>query len=264
MIGIIGGTGNIGSLIISALYNHGEREIALAARTPEKAELLKKQYDLEIYDIPILTKNCDVIFVCVKPQDFYHMPTYTTHKNTLIISVMAGVAINNIRKVFPEGQIVRTMPNLGGYVGKSMTVWYSEDNVEKEKVEKYIATFGEALEVSSEDDINKCTALTGSGPAYLYFFMATLIEKAQNMGFSTEESRKLMYAMIDGAFHFAKNNDLHPQELIEKVRSKGGTTEAALEIFESKQISKAIHQAIDAAYIRAQEISRITPSQQEE
>ncbi len=205
---------------------------------------------------PSLCASSDVIFLAVKPQDFASIMV-NFKKDALLCSIMAGISIASLRR-FGVEKIVRMMPNTPAQVVAGFTVWTATDAVassDKILLEKILSCMGKHLYVEREDDINKATAISGSGPAYFFLMVLELARVAEELGFEHGVAVSMAVQTIKGASALIdEKSDL--DELINKVASKGGTTEAALAVFEQSKIDKIWEAAVHAAYKRARELSR--------
>lgn len=204
--------------------------------------------------------NADIIFLAVKPfhiQDVFEEIKALTNPKQLIVSLMAGVKISTIQNGLGLNKIVRSMPNLPAMIGKGMTTFTASNDVsleEEEIVAKLLGSTGEAIKVNTEEDIDKSTGLSGSGTAYILYFMEGLMNAAADFGFSEEEAKKIVTQTFDGAVDLFRQNDLSTSEWIDKVCSKGGTTIEAINSFESNNVKEAIKNGAFAAYNRAVEL----------
>lgn len=201
----------------------------------------------------------DFIILAVKPKDasdaIQKLNDYGINKKTILISIMAGVAIEKLLKLSSHKKIIRMMPNLGLSVGVGIAVWKKVglSSAETKKATNLINKITENFETKDEDTIDKVTAISGSGPAYFFLLADYLIKGAQNLGLSKKESEILVRKTFLASAMFGKDSD-YPS-LIEKIASKKGTTEAALKVFKNKNFGKIISAAVDAAYKRAKQIS---------
>lgn len=203
-----------------------------------------------------------VVFLCIKPQDFYKLAPFTTEdsRHLIIISIMAGVRTENIRKIFPGAKVVRTMPNLPIQIGEGVIGWYLKksefSSPEYALLEKLFSVFGLSVPLTDEGMLDALTAVAGSGPAYVFLFANALIRSAQSLGFDRETAGRIVSQTIQGSLAYAltqKESDF--SELIQRVQSKGGTTEAALSTLGTEHFYAEWKQAIREAYRRAEEIS---------
>jgi len=202
----------------------------------------------------------DIIILAVKPQDFPALaagikPFVRGHQ--VVLSVMAGVRVASIMESTGADKIVRCMPNLPAQVGMGMTVFTATPHMDMKElfiVQNLINTTGKSLHVEKEELIDAATAISGSGPAYVFFFMQSMIETAITMGFSPSEAELLAQQTFLGATNLQSKGDNTCAEWISKVASRGGTTEAALKVFDSLNTKEGIHDALFAALNRAKEL----------
>lgn len=239
------GLGNMGQAINDALCSKKLFEIVGCDRNDDVNEKVK---------------DCELILIAVKPQGFDELASQISIdlSGKLIISIMAGVSVKKINEKLKSSHIVRVMPNLPLKVGASFSGWYANENVtdeDKEDVKNILQSFGTEIEVDDEDKIDAITALSGSGPAYYYFLNRTLSTQAMEMGFSEEEAKKIVKGTFFGASKLLKESGEDSGKLIQKITSKGGTTEAALKHMEEKGADKIIQEAVEKAYKRAKELN---------
>ena len=201
--------------------------------------------------------QADIIFIAVKP---YHSESVFEDIKPLLnpkqiaVSVMAGVTIETIQKGTGLSKIVRSMPNLPAQIGQGLTSFIATPVVTKEEVaivEDLLNTTGKSIQVDSERFIDASTGISGSGPAYVFYFMQSMMEAATQMGFSNEDATLLVSQTFKGAVELFNQYDLTPKSWMEKVASKGGTTQAALDSMDKNNVNKLIQEAAFAAFDRA-------------
>lgn len=199
----------------------------------------------------------DLIIVAVKPQDahelFKAISGYIS-ENQVILTIMAGVRIETIQNALPTKKVIRAMPNLPAQIGMGMTGFTSADEVSKEElfnVQNLLNTTGKSLYFDQESKLDAVTAISGSGPAYVFYFMDAMMETAMQMGFTKGQSEVLVEQTFIGAIHLLNNHSLSCKEWIGKVASKGGTTEAAVNTFNALHLSQNIAQGLHDAHQRA-------------
>lgn len=202
----------------------------------------------------------DIVILSVKPQDFNlvssNLKDFVSDKQVLL-SVMAGVKIQTIENLMGCAKIVRSMPNIATQIGMGMTVFSASSAIDRKElfiVQNLINTTGKSVYVENEQLIDAATAVSGSGPAYVFYFMNSMIEAAQQLGFSQSEAELLANQTFIGAINLQNGSSLSNQEWITKVASKGGTTEKALEVFTSHATENVIGKAVLAANARALEL----------
>jgi pyrroline-5-carboxylate reductase len=207
--------------------------------------------------------SVDIVIIAVKPQDFeilcLQIKDFIT-ENHLILSVMAGISIENISEKLQVKKVIRSMPNIPTQIGQGMTVFTASQEVDRKDlfiIQNLINTTGKSLFIENEEMINAATAISGSGPAYVYYFMNAMVDSAINLGFSKSEAEFLVQQTFLGATQLQNRSNLSNLEWIEKVSSKGGTTEAALSIFHSHHLNSKINEGIIQANARAKELGKV-------
>ncbi|MBU0982116.1 pyrroline-5-carboxylate reductase [Patescibacteria group bacterium] len=240
-IGIIG-AGNMGSAIYRALSE--KFTVSLCDSSSEKVTALDTQNACDKMD------EMDVIILAVKPQTFESLSL--NFEGKLVISIMAGISLSRL-----PARAVRSMPNLPIQVKKGVVGWTASavTSLEDKKLAAEIfSSFGTSIEVQDESLLDAITALSGSGPAYFFYFTELLAQKAQQMGFSAEESRLIAEQTFTGSAALLEANSLTAENWRQAVTSKGGTTEAALKEL-SQTLPPAFNSAIDAAFNRSKELN---------
>lgn len=223
----------------------------------------------DIADIPLsnvktepgnFITEADIIVLSVKPQDFSvagEQISRFVHSGQLVLSIMAGITINSIYALLGTNKIVRAMPNLPSQIGMGMTVFTSSADMDKKELfimQNLINTTGKSVYVEDENMIDAATAISGSGPAYVYYFMDAMIQAGVKMGFSLSEAELLVNQTFMGAVHLQNQSNLTCGEWINRVASKGGTTEAALQVFGNGKVNTNVEEALFAACRRANEL----------
>lgn len=209
-------------------------------------------------DVAAKVADCDSVLIAVKPQGFDVLVSDIDLNEKLVISIMAGVSVEKIQKGLGSMKVVRVMPNLPLKVGAAFSGWYASEDVsedERASVSAILRSLGSEVEVDKEDDIDKITALSGSGPAYYYYLNRALRIKAVDMGFDEEQARKIADGTFLGAARLFEKNGDSSDELIKKISSKGGTTEVALNHLDETKFDKILGDAVEAAYKRAKELN---------
>jgi pyrroline-5-carboxylate reductase len=227
-------------------------------------ELLGKLSEVSYYDVFDNLEDClpdaDVVFIAVKPyhsEDLFEKMKPMLNEQQIIVSLMAGVTIENIQNGLNIKKEVRTMPNLPAKVGKGVTSYTESKEVSRVEllmIRNLLDTTGQSIRVKDEDFINKSTGISGSGPAYIFYFMASMLEAAKRMGFSDNDSKVLVSNTFEGAVHLFNESDLTPEKWMDRVASKGGTTRAALDSMDDNNVKQLIQDAAYAAFDRAVEL----------
>lgn len=224
---------------------------------------------LETLNIGKIASNIDsklreyeIIILAVKPQDFETVAPAlqkVLEPHHLVFSIMAGISIDRIEKSLRHKMIVRAMPNTPAQIGMGITAYVAGKSVKMEhirKIEKMLSTTGREIMMEEESMLDAVTALSGSGPAYFYYFVKYMIEAGKQMGIDEGMSALLVKQTMNGAYHLMNHGNKNLDDLIASVKSKGGTTEAALNVFEDKLVGESIIAALKAAESRAKELAK--------
>lgn len=262
---IIGG-GNMGKTYAdSFIASHAvqKEDLYILEHFEEKVNYFKSLGFKNVFHQPTdFIKEMDLIILAIKPQDtnnlFPKIRNYISENQT-ILSIMAGVPMNVISQSLATRKIVRAMPNLPAQIGMGMTGFTSADEVSKEEVfniQNLLNTTGKALYFDNESKLDAVTAISGSGPAYVFYFMDAMIATAMGMGFTKVQSEMLVEQTFMGAVHLLNVHNISCKEWISRVASKGGTTEAALLQFDEVKLADKIQEGLKAALQRATELGK--------
>lgn len=262
---VIGG-GNMGlTYAQSFLRSHitVKEDMMILEKSPKKAHELSKKDIGTVYGTPeICIAKADLIILAVKPQDspilFEAIRTHVDPQQ-VFLSIMAGVKIQTIANALQVKKVIRAMPNLPAQIGMGMTAFTSSDEVtriELVMVQNLLNTTGKTVYVEGENFIDAATAISGSGPAYVWYFMDAMIKAAKKMGFSSSESELLVSQTFKGAVDLYNKTEFSCEEWIEKVSSRGGTTEAAMRSYLNNSVHEDIISGAEAALNRAIELGK--------
>ncbi len=204
-------------------------------------------------------QDAQVVVWAVKPQVFAEAaaPCAAFVAGALHLSVMAGIRSDTIARATGAERIVRAMPNTPALIGEGIAGLFARAAVtadDRAAIETVLAATGESLWVTEEADLDAVTAISGSGPAYVFFFIEAMMQAATEMGLGAEQGRRLALATFKGATALARASDDPPETLRARVTSKGGTTYAAISAMEASGVKDAIVQALRAAQSRAREL----------
>ena len=260
-ISFIGG-GNMASAIIGGLLRHGWQPAHIQVVEPwaEQRERLAQQFGLVALAEPgPALQGSETVVWAVKPQTFKEAAEQCRAwlSDSLHLSVAAGIRSDSMAGWLDTQRIVRAMPNTPALVGQGMTGLFARSAVtggDKERVQTVLAPTGELLWLDSEQQLDAVTALSGSGPAYVFYFLEAMAQAGAELGLSRAEAHKLAVGTFVGASALAKASDEPPEILRQRVTSKGGTTYAALTHMENTAVKDHFVQAMHAAAQRAQEL----------
>ena len=264
-IGIIG-CGNMGEAIFSRLAATMDKSTMLMASEMDAArrDYIQKKYGIIVQiDNNYLVKNSDVIILAVKPKDFdnvlHREVCCGVSKNKLLISIAAGIRIKYIEGIVGKDiSVVRAMPNMPAVIGEAISVisrGKAAGDEDMKITREIFSAIGDVIEVD-EKFMDSVTAVSGSGPAYFFYMIESLIEGAQALGLDKDTARRLVLKTALGSFKLLDSFKEDPGVLIKKVASKGGTTEAALKVFKSKKVNNIIKDALKKAAKRSKELSK--------
>lgn len=261
------GCGNMGSAMVQALSRrkeplfervfvfdtHASKATALAATGATPLASFKE----------ISFQRPYVVLLAVKPQDLDELLSHLKGRlvgDSLLISIAAGVRLARLQEKSGHKAVVRVMPNTPALVGLGASAWLASSDVsdhQKKQVHDLLESFGIAVEVANEDQLDAVTALSGSGPAYVFYFLEALCEGGTALGLSQEVAYRLALQTLLGSATLAQQNSKTlegVQALRAQVTSKGGTTEAGFGMMEKGAFKKLIENAMEAAYRRAKEL----------
>jgi pyrroline-5-carboxylate reductase len=260
-IAFIGG-GNMASAIIGGLIRQGMKPEQITVVEPFAETAAKLQQDFGITALsaagPALAQ-ADLVVWAVKPQMFSEAaaPVMQHTRAALHLSVAAGIRTDSICRWVGSDRVVRCMPNTPALVGQGITGLFPCPSVtaaDKALVEQVIGTTGQFLWVQQESQLDAVTALSGSGPAYVFYFLEAMTQAGVGMGLSADQAYQLAVATFSGASSLAAASTESPEVLRQRVTSKGGTTYAAITSLESSGVKAAFVQAMQAAEVRAREL----------
>ncbi len=260
-IAFIGG-GNMASALIGGLLRAGRGAETITVIEPDPAQRARLAQGLGVAaqaSADARLAAAGTVVWAVKPQFFAAAaaPCAPFIADALQVSVMAGVRSAAIARASGSQAVVRSMPNTPALIGRGIAGLYARDAVsaaQRAEAETLFAPTGATLWVEQEADLDAVTALSGSGPAYVFFVLEAMIEAATAMGLSAEQGRRLALATFDGATALAAASGESPQTLRAQVTSKGGTTHAAITSLEADRVGQAFVKALRVAQARAREL----------
>jgi len=237
--------------------------IVVSGPSQPRCEELAKRYGVaRSTDNADAVGKADVVVLTVKPQRLDHVMGDLRGRvkpSALVLSIVAGATIDKISKGLAHDLIVRSMPNTPAQIGEGITVWTAAATVsdeQKEAAKEFLNAFGDEVFVEEERFLDMATALSGTGPAYIFLFMEAMVDAGVHLGFSRRIAEILVAKTMRGSVDFYANRDdpLHLARLRNQVTSPGGTSAAALYYLEKAGFRTAISRAIWAAYERSREL----------
>lgn len=257
------GGGNMAQALIGGLISRGLPPTRITVSDPvEQIRQLLQEKEVHVtQDNVAAIQNADVVVLAVKPQVLATVlrPLKGLLSDKLIISIIAGAEIQTISNLIDSNRIVRVMPNTPALVQTGAHGIYANDVVsasDRELTSQILAATGLTIWVNSEAQIDAVTAVSGSGPAYFFYLMESMIRAGKNLGLDEKVATALTLQTALGAAQMAITSSNTPSELRKNVTSPNGTTQAALEVFDRAQISQNIQSALAAAQKRSQELAQ--------
>lgn len=263
------GSGAMGTAMMIALIRRGvvtSQAIVAADPLSERLEELTRNYQIKgVTDNAAAVHQADVVILSIKPQQLDKVLSSlygAIEPQALVLSIVAGATIEKITKGLNHPSVIRAMPNTPAQIGAGITVWTAADSVSQEQSQMarlILQTFGEEIFMEEEIYLDAATALSGTGPAYVFLFMEAMVDAGVHLGFQRNIAEKLVAQTVLGSAQYylksiENDNDLHLAHLRNQVTSPAGTSAAALYYLEKAGFRTAISRAIWAAYERSREL----------
>lgn len=262
-IAIIGG-GNMGEALIKGVQGLRKHKVFVCESNPDRVRYLKKKYKITVAKIAEAVSVSSIIILAVKPQDMepllLEMKKYRSLlDDKLLISIAAGLTTKFFeRHLGGKMPVIRAMPNLPALIGKGITGVCAGQYAKQDRINHaadVLKVLGKVL-IVKETMMDALTAVSGSGPAYVFLFVEQWMVAAKNLGFNDHESLELVYETLKGSISLIKKGLYDVTTLRAKVTSKGGTTQAAMDVFSKGKFDHLFKQALLAAKKRAKELAR--------
>ena len=235
-------------------------DITVVDPASARRELLSERYCVSVAETPEgRLVGADVVVLAVKPQEMEKAAGQigAIEHGQLLLSILAGVKTERIVNAFNHRVVVRAMPNTPAQIGSGMTVWTASPEVSEDQLamaRTILASLGTEQYVPDEKYVDMATALSGSGPAYVFLFIEALIDGAVRIGMPRPMAEKLAVQTVLGSTQFLEQSGEHPAELRNRVTSPGGTTAAALHELEKGSLRSLLAEAIASAYAKAKNL----------
>ncbi|MEE8346429.1 MAG: pyrroline-5-carboxylate reductase [Dehalococcoidia bacterium] len=260
-LAFIGG-GTMGEVIIAAVLANGlakPQDVAVCEILAQRRDHLTATYGIEAVDTaPPTLDGADIAVLAVKPQEFSAAAREMSLKpGQTVMSIMAGVTIETIRAALKHDAIVRAIPNTPAKIGEGMTVWTATDAVPdaaRQEVQSILAALGQEMYVDDEKYVDMATAVSSSGPAYIFLVMEALIDSAVHIGLRRDVAQRIVVQTILGSAKYAQVTGKHPADLRNEVTSPAGTTTEGLLALEKAGLRLAFTEAVRAAYEKAKRL----------
>ena len=264
-IAFIGG-GNMAEAMLAAILSQGISRpdgIKVSDIKEDRRHYLGKKYDVSVGESNrSAVDNADLVILAIKPQDITAVMAElrgVIKPPQLVLSIVTGATIDVMVRGLGHDRIVRVMPNTPAQVGQGMSVWTTSTSVneaQKETVSSLLGAMGKEIMVGDEDFLDKATAVSGSGPAYLFYFVESLVAAAVSIGIPEGMASEMVQQTVLGAALYLNESGQQPVELRRMVTSPGGTTAEAIRCLEEGRFPESIQAAVRAAYQRSWELGR--------
>jgi pyrroline-5-carboxylate reductase len=260
------GAGTMGEALIKGMLRESlvePRDIVASDPWRERLEILVEMYGIDSAENNRDAVNgAEIVLLSVKPQVMSEVLTelkgYVTSE-VLVFSIAAGVSVDTIRNGLGVPGVIRAMPNTPAQIGQGITVWTATPTVteqQREYAQIILKAMGQEVYVSDEHYLDMATALSGTGPAYVYLFMEAMVDAGVHLGFSRHIAEQLVFQTVIGSANYARRSDLHLAALRNQVTSPGGTTAEALYHLDKGGFRTVLSRAIWAAYLRSTQLGR--------
>jgi len=255
------GAGAMAEAMIQGLLNKGiaqKQNITAAGPREERGRALQEKFGIGVTaDNAQAARDAEVVVLSVKPQVLPGILPALKGKikpEALVLSIVAGARIDNIITGLSHSSIVRSMPNTPAQIGEGITVWIAAPGcteAQREQARMLLGALGDEVEADDEDQLDMATALSGTGPAYVFLFMEALVDAGVHLGFSRRVAEQLVTHTVKGSVDFYMHSPSHMARLRNQVTSPGGTSAEALYYLEKAGFRTAISRAVWAAYQRS-------------
>jgi pyrroline-5-carboxylate reductase len=230
---------------------------------PERGKELADRYGIRFTsDNRAAVERANVVVLSVKPQTLPQvLPGLSgcVPPQALVLSIIAGARLTALSEALSHAAIVRSMPNTPGRIGRGMTVWTASASVgesQRAQAREILGALGMEVFVGNEEYLDAATAISGSGPAYVFLFMEAMVEAGTRLGFSPDVAKQLVLQTVQGAADYAGGSPMDLAQLRQQVTSPGGTTAAAIQSFEADGFRETISRAVQAAHRRSIELGK--------
>jgi pyrroline-5-carboxylate reductase len=273
-IAFIGG-GTMGEVMVKCLLTQGvaaPSDIVVSDVSPSRRELLSQEYGIStLADNAKAIEGADLIILAVKPQNLPQameemLNAGSLSPTALVLSIVAGASLDSLCQSLAHPSVVRAMPNMPAQIGQGMTIWMATAEVspkQREMAQAILGALGKEIYVDDEKYLDMATALSGSGPAYVFLFIEAFIDAGVHIGLPRDVAQKLVLQTVLGSTHAVQETGKHPAELRNMVTSPGGTTTEALLRLEKGGLRSLMLETITAAYDKAKHLSAPSPSRRE-
>ena len=256
----------MGEAMLSALLSKKlskPQDISVSDIDESRRQHLEQKYGVAVTeDNKLAVDKGDIVILAIKPQNLAEAMAELNgclKPTQVVLSIIAGARIKTLCQGLNHGRIIRAMPNTPAQIGEGMSVWTATADVtteQKEWASSILGAMGKEIYVDDEKYLDMATAVSGSGPAYFFLFVESLVESAVHIGLPRDTAEKLVLQTMLGSAHLIQQSAKSPAELQRMVTSPGGTTAEALLQFEQGGFSQLVLQAVTAAYEKAKKLGK--------
>jgi len=232
---------------------------------PKRGAELHARYGVHgTTDNAAAVEGADLVVLSVKPQVVGKVLRQLRGRlkpGQLVMSIVAGATLDTICRTLDHLEVVRVMPNTPARIGQGMSVWTSTPEVasrDAERARRVLQALGKEIYVANEDELDMATALSGTGPAYVFLFMEALVDAGVHLGFSRRIAQELVLQTVRGSVEFATQSPAHLADLRNQVTSPGGTSAEAIYQMEKGALRTILSKAVFAAYNRSRSLSQLS------
>jgi pyrroline-5-carboxylate reductase len=239
-----------------------ENILAAGPRLTRLEELQERYHIQTSLNNASAIEHADVILLCIKPQVLGEVMEALKGKipsNAIVISIVAGATLQSLQNGLAHDQVVRSMPNTPAQIGEGMTVWTHSPQTtptQFELAQQILAALGREIYVKEERYIDMATAVSGTGPAYVFLFLEAMIDAGVHLGLPRRIAESMVVQTLKGSINYYEQNQAHPARLRNQVTSPGGTSATALYYLDKMGFRTAISRAIWAAFTRSEELGK--------
>jgi pyrroline-5-carboxylate reductase len=233
-------------------------DVAIGEPRPERREFLSSEFGIQTYQDNLdAAKDADLMILAIKPQDLpvlFQELGERLEPEQAVLSIIAGAKISTLAKGFSHEPIIRVMPNTPAQIGQGMSMWTCSRQVSEEQREftrSIVATVGKEIYVDDEKYMDMATALSASGPAYVFLIIEALIDAGVYVGLPRDMARTMALQTVYGSTQLVMDTGRHPADLKDMVVSPGGTTAEGLQVLERAGLPAAIVDAVNAAFLKS-------------
>jgi len=257
------GSGAMGEAMVKCLLTKkiaGPQDMVVSDASPVRRELLSREYGVRaLADNSEAVRNADLIILAVKPQNLPEVMDEIKGlgPEQLVLSIVAGATLSTLCRGLNHSSVIRVMPNMPAQIGEGMTVWTATTETEarhKKLAQIVLGALGKEIYVADEKYLSMATALSGSGPAYVFLFIEALIDAGVHIGLPRDMAQELVVQTVLGSTRTVEKTGRHPADLRNMVTSPGGTTTEALLELEKGRFRSLLLEAVAAAYKKAESL----------